>query len=72
MKELMLLAIGMGAGFAICGCLMFYVMAKINKSIGSKKNKWDETTVELMRERNRCDWLIEGHLRRIANYPPSE
>lgn len=65
MKEIMLIVIGAGAGFAICGCLMFYVMAKVSQANGANK-KYNEETVALLRERNRIDETKVDTLRVIA------
>lgn len=65
MKELMFVAIGLGSGFAICGCLMFYVMACLAKC-NAKKNNYDVRTIELMEERNRIDDSNRASLQDIA------
>lgn len=54
MKDLMLIAIGVGAGFAICGCFLFYIMATIKKN-DPVNRKYNDETLRLMDERNELD-----------------
>jgi len=65
MEKIMLVTIGVGSGFTVCGCLMFYVMAKIASGNTSSK-AYSERTIELMEERNRLDAQNGQHLESIA------